>query len=148
MAGPPYPDRPYVGVLAIVERDGRYLLVQRKNPPDQHLWGFPGGTLELGERVFACAERELMEETGISAEPREIITTLDILDVETGGRVRYHYVLICVLAEWRAGEGEAADDAAAMAWVEPAALAGYATSVNVARVMTLASERAAQLGLV
>ena len=34
---------PIPAVLAVVIRDGKALLVQRANPPDAGLWGFPGG---------------------------------------------------------------------------------------------------------
>ena len=41
----------------------QYLLVQRKNPPDQNKWSFPGGKIELGEETWAAAKREISEET-------------------------------------------------------------------------------------
>lgn len=40
-----------------------YLLVQRKNPPNQGLWSLPGGKIELGEGVLEAARREIWEET-------------------------------------------------------------------------------------
>ena len=44
-----YPERPIVGVLAVVMRGDRALVVRRANPPMSGRWGFPGGVLELGE---------------------------------------------------------------------------------------------------
>src|SRR5690242_17079301 len=68
-----YPDRPIVAVLAVVLRpmgqEMRALIVQRAQQPNAGRWGFPGGVLELGETVGAGAMRELLEETGIIAEP-------------------------------------------------------------------------------
>ena len=64
-----YPDRPIVGVLAVVMRGDRALIVRRANPPKAGRWGFPGGVLELGETVAEGAMRELFEETGVIAEP-------------------------------------------------------------------------------
>ena len=64
-----YPDRPIVGVLAVVLRDERALVVRRSNPPLAGRWGFPGGVLEFGETVAEGAMRELVEETGVVAEP-------------------------------------------------------------------------------
>lgn len=108
-----YPDRPIVGVLGVVRRGGRVLLVQRARPPNVGKWGFPGGVQELGETIFEAVVRELMEETGLVVEPVETLTTLDIIERDGGGRVRTHYALIAVLAEWRSGEvsidGEALD---------------------------------------
>ena len=42
-----------------------YLLVQRKNPPDQGKWSCAGGKIELGETTLAAARREVQEETQI-----------------------------------------------------------------------------------
>jgi 8-oxo-dGTP pyrophosphatase MutT (NUDIX family) len=51
---------------SVVLRDpsGR-LLLQRRT--DFDLWGLPGGVLEVGEDIQACARRELLEETGLTA---------------------------------------------------------------------------------
>jgi ADP-ribose pyrophosphatase YjhB (NUDIX family) len=42
-----------------------YLLVQRKNPPDQGKWSCAGGKIELGESTLIAARREVQEETQI-----------------------------------------------------------------------------------
>jgi 8-oxo-dGTP diphosphatase len=111
-----YPDRPIVGVLGVVRRDGRVLLVQRARPPNVGKWGFPGGVQELGETIFEAVARELREETGLVVEPLETLTTLDVLDRDGEGRVRTHYVLIAVLAEWRRGEVSIDDEALDYGW--------------------------------
>src|SRR3984893_18537537 len=36
-----YPERPIVGVLAVVIREDRVLVVRRANPPMSGRWGFP-----------------------------------------------------------------------------------------------------------
>jgi ADP-ribose pyrophosphatase YjhB (NUDIX family) len=115
-----YPDRPIVAVLAVVVRDVHALLVQRAQHPNAGRWGFPGGVLELGETVAEGAMRELTEETGILAEPAGILDVHDAIHRDAEGRVQFHYTLIAVRGIWRAGEGVAADDAAATAWVSRA----------------------------
>jgi len=116
-----YPDRPIVAVLAVVLRgegpDTRALIVQRAQQPNAGRWGFPGGVLELGEKVGEGAMRELLEETGIVAEPAGILNVHDAVSRDEDGRVQFHYVLIAVRGEWRSGEGEPADDAADCTWV-------------------------------
>jgi 8-oxo-dGTP diphosphatase len=115
-----YPDRPIVGVLAVVLRGDRALVVRRSHPPMQGRWGFPGGVLELGETVAQAAVRELLEETGVIAEPAGTLTVLDSIQREDAGRVRYHYTLVAVRGIWRSGEGVAGDDADEVAWLSRA----------------------------
>src|ERR1700730_11491517 len=115
-----YPDRPIVAVLAVVLRDDRALIVQRAQQPNQGRWGFPGGVLELGETVAEGAMRELREETGIDAEPAGVLNVHDAIHPDPEGRVQFHYTLIAVRGIWRSGDGAAADDAAAVAWVSRA----------------------------
>src|SRR5690348_6812678 len=119
-----YPERPIVAVLAVVlrpmESDTRALIVQRAQQPNAGRWGFPGGVLELGETVAAGAMRELLEETGVTAEPAGFLDVHDAIHRDDAGRVQFHYTLIAVRGIWRAGEGEPADDAAAVAWASRA----------------------------
>jgi 8-oxo-dGTP diphosphatase len=54
--------RPVVGIAAAARTpDSRWLLVRRS---DSGGWALPGGTLEWGETLRTCLERELEEETG------------------------------------------------------------------------------------
>jgi ADP-ribose pyrophosphatase YjhB (NUDIX family) len=112
-----YPERPIVGVLAVVMRGERVLVVRRANPPLPGRWGFPGGVLELGETVAQGAMRELFEETGVKAEAAGPLTVIDTIDRDAEGRVRYHYTLVVVIGDWRSGEGVAGDDAEEVAWL-------------------------------
>jgi len=112
-----YPERPIVGVLAVVIREDRVLVVRRANPPMSGRWGFPGGVLELGETVAQGAMRELAEETGVKAEAAGPLTVIDTIDRDEEGRVRYHYTLVAVIGTWQSGEGVAGDDADEVAWL-------------------------------
>src|SRR5262245_44360091 len=112
-----YPERPIVGVLAVVLRGERVLVVRRANPPMPGRWGFPGGVLELGESVAQGAMRELLEETGVIAEAAGPLTVIDTIDRDREGRVRYHYTLVAVIGRWLSGEGVPGDDADDVAWL-------------------------------
>ena len=109
-------ERPVVGVIIVVRRGNQVLLAQRSRGTYLGKWGFPGGHLERGETVIEAGMRELMEETGVTAEPRGVLTHLDVIGRE-GDAVPFHYVLLAVLADWVSGEGVAADDAAALRWL-------------------------------
>src|ERR1700747_3329101 len=104
-----YPARPSVGVVAIVRRGDRVLVVRRANPPMLGRWGFPGGVLELGETVAQGAMRELEEETGVKAEAVGPLTVIDTIERDREGGVRYHYTLVAVVGRWQSGEGIAGD---------------------------------------
>jgi 8-oxo-dGTP diphosphatase len=55
-------------VAAVIERDGRVLIAQRKNSGQHPLkWEFPGGKVEPGEAPEAATVRELEEELDIRA---------------------------------------------------------------------------------
>jgi 8-oxo-dGTP diphosphatase len=133
-----YPDRPVVGVLGVVRRDGRVLLVQRARAPHVGKWGFPGGVQELGETIFEAAARELREETGLEIEPVGTLTTLDVIERDDDGRVRTHYALINVLADWRSGEVSIDDEALDFGWFTVAESHALPTLPSATRIMALA----------
>ncbi len=138
-----YPDRPIVGVLAVVLRGDRVLVVRRANPPLPGRWGFPGGVLELGETVAQGAMRELFEETGVTAEAAGPLTVIDTIDRDGEGRVCYHYTLVAVIGHWRSGEGVAGDDAEEVAWLTRAEIVdqGLPTAPALLPLLDLAVKR-------
>jgi 8-oxo-dGTP diphosphatase len=62
-------------VAAVIEREGRILIGQRKRTGQHPLkWEFPGGKVEAGETPEAAVARELGEELGIAAAVEAEIT--------------------------------------------------------------------------
>lgn len=91
---------PRVGVAVIVVRGDTVLIGKRKSRHGFGTWGFPGGHLEFGESIEACARRETREETG-----------LELGSVWKGSYTNdvfpdsdKHYVTIFTVAESEAGE--------------------------------------------
>jgi 8-oxo-dGTP pyrophosphatase MutT (NUDIX family) len=66
------PARPAVTVATVVERDGRFLLVQEETRAGIRL-NQPAGHLESGETLPAAAARETLEETGWHVEPTALV---------------------------------------------------------------------------
>lgn len=61
--------QPKISVALIVEDDqGRLLAQQRLKQPYYGFWGRPTGKIRWGERMLEAAARELMEETGLTAD--------------------------------------------------------------------------------
>lgn len=120
-----YPDRPIVGVGAVVVDQGRVLLVKRGSPPLLGEWSLPGGVVELGETLRAAAEREALEETGLIVKAGEVLEVLDRIIPGKDGAPQYHYVLIDFLCTPEGGELRAGGDAADATWAGERELAGY-----------------------
>jgi 8-oxo-dGTP diphosphatase len=88
---------PQVGVgVLIFNKDNEILLGKRFNSHGEGCWGPPGGHLDFGESLEACAIREVYEETGLLIdEPHFLGMTNDIFESETK-----HYLSIFMKASY------------------------------------------------
>ena len=130
-----YPQKPIVGVGAIVVKEGNVLLVKRAAPPSRGLWAIPGGSLELGETLQRGAEREILEETGIQIRAGAPVYAFDFLEYDSENKLHYHFVVVDMNAEYVAGEVQAADDALDARWVSPEDLPGMPVSKNTLKIL-------------
>ena len=112
-----YPDRPIVGVGAVVVKDGRALVVRRATEPLRGEWSVPGGMLELGEKLREGIAREVKEETGLEVKVGEVLDVFDSIFPDSEGRMQYHYVLIDFLCRPVTGELRASSDVSDARWV-------------------------------
>lgn len=66
--------KPHIRVVAAeIQRDGRFLITQRRPEATMPLlWEFPGGRVEEGETDAAALGRELEEEMGIRVQVGEL----------------------------------------------------------------------------
>jgi len=64
--------KPSVTVAAIIERDGRYLLVEEETPEGLCL-NNPAGHLDPGESLLQAVARETLEETARPFEPTALV---------------------------------------------------------------------------
>lgn len=112
-----YPDAPRIAVGAVIFHRDRVLLVRRGNPPAKDIWAIPGGGVHLGETLQDAAQREIYEETGVQIQPGEPIYAFDLIERDDQGRVRFHYVIVDLSAEYLSGEPVPGDDAAEVRWV-------------------------------
>ena len=111
-----YPNCPKVAVGAIVFKEDKVLLVLRGKPPAENLWSIPGGSVELGETLQEATEREIREEAGITIRAREPVYTFDVLERDSKGNVRFHYVIVDLAADYISGELRPGDDAVDVRW--------------------------------
>ena len=120
-----YPDRPFVGVGAVIVQDGKVLLVKRKFEPLAGQWSLPGGAVEVGETLEACLVREMREETGLDVSVGPVIEVLDRITHDETGRVLYHFVLVDYLCWPIGGELCASSDVAEAVFADPGCLSQY-----------------------
>ena len=117
--GPPsreYPQYPIASAHAIVFRRDRVLLVKRARQPSQGRWSIPGGMVELGETLYDAARRELREECEIEIEVDKVINAVDIITPDEMGHIRFHYIVIYLLARYVGGEAHPNSDAMEVLW--------------------------------
>lgn len=127
-----------VGIGAVVIRDGRVLLIRRGVAPGRGLWAVPGGSLELGETLQQGAEREILEETGITIRAREPIYAFDFFERDPDGRIRFHFVIVDLAADYIRGDVKGADDALEARWLAPGDLDHLPVSKNTLKLLRAA----------
>ena len=139
-----YPDRPVVGVGAIViDQAGRVLLVKRAQEPLKGRWSLPGGMVELGEALPEAVAREVLEETGLTVTVGPLVEVLDRIYRDPDGRVAYHYVLLDYLCRPVGGTLGAGTDAADAVCAPPDALDRFGIVATTRAVI----DRAVAMGL-
>ena len=111
-----YPPVPLVGVSVLCHKNKHTLLVKRGKQPYLGLWSLPGGMVEVGESLLAAANRELFEETGITAHLSAPLETFDSIERDADNRVRSHFVLVVFHGPYAEGTLSARDDAAEARW--------------------------------
>ncbi|MGR9363649.1 NUDIX hydrolase (plasmid) [Rhizobium leguminosarum] len=107
--------QPILAASAVIQDStGRFLLVQRANPPEQGHWTLPGGRVDPGETLAEAAIREVYEETSVTIRVVRELGQLTVPDGK-GGLYEIHDFL----AELVSGEAIAGDDAADVGWFSP-----------------------------
>ncbi len=112
-----YPDRPIVGVGAVIIHENRALIVQRAYEPRKGEWTVPGGVLELGETLRAGIEREVLEETGLVVKAGEVVDVFENIWPDPQGKTQFHFVLVDFYCEVVSGELKPATDVADARWI-------------------------------
>jgi 8-oxo-dGTP pyrophosphatase MutT (NUDIX family) len=110
--------RPSVTVAAVIERDGRFLLVEERID-GRSVLNQPAGHLDRGESLLAACKREVLEETAHRFEPTSLV-----------GIYRWHYAAqdvtflrFCFSGEIKGVEDQALDkEILALHWLTPAEL--------------------------
>jgi 8-oxo-dGTP diphosphatase len=127
---------PRVGASAAIFRGDEVLLVQRG--PGKVMagrWSLPGGHVEAGEALADAARREVLEETGVTAEVRGRVDLLEPVGRHAAGGVQTHYVIVVHWGVWVAGDAMAASDAADARFVHIGAIGAYDLTAGAAALI-------------
>jgi len=102
---------PKVAAAVLVTRAEGVLLVRRVNEPFRGLWTLPAGFVNGGEDPAKAAERECLEETGLS------VRVMRVYEIVSGREhPRGADFIIVYQADLVGGQMQAADDADAVEW--------------------------------
>ncbi|MEE9474755.1 MAG: ribonuclease III family protein [Candidatus Hydrothermarchaeaceae archaeon] len=111
--------RPAITVDAVIERDGKILLIKRKNEPFKGRWGLPGGFVEYGESAEDAITREVKEEANLDMSIKALVGIYS----KPGRDPRGHVISICYKA-FATGKEKGGTDASDAAFFTPAKIKG------------------------
>lgn len=102
----------HIGTCVIVLNSAKthVLLGRRKNNYKAGSFGLPGGRIEIGEKVDASAEREILEETGLRA------TCLRYIGVVKEFQETYDFVHFAFVCEEFEGEPKVMEPEKCESW--------------------------------
>jgi mutator protein MutT len=133
-----FPDRPVIGVGAVIFDAGRVLLVRRGHAPLEGEWSLPGGAVETGETLEAALIREVREETGLDVAVSRLVEVVDRIHRLPDGRVEYHYVVVDYVCVPGGTQPIPGSDAADVRWVALPELDDYGLSPTARAVINKA----------
>jgi len=123
---------PKVAAAVLVEQDGRILLARRVNEPFQGMWTLPAGFVDAGEDPAQAAERECLEETGLSVRVTRVLDVIAGREHERGADF-----IIVYRAKVLGGILSPDDDADAVEWFDPKNLPPLAFSATKKAIASL-----------
>ena len=107
------------GVIgAILERNGRILLVKETKETAKGKWSHPAGWLEVGENPIDAVKREVKEESGFDFDPKHILGVYSLFKKEAD--VIHHSIKLIFIGDISDKEvAELADDVSETDWFLP-----------------------------
>jgi 8-oxo-dGTP diphosphatase len=106
-----YFEDPKVAAAVLIEQDSCVLLVRRINEPYRGLWTLPAGFVDAGEDPARAAERECLEETGLSVHVMRVLDVIAGKEHERGADF-----VIAYQGEVTSGTLSPGDDADEVKW--------------------------------
>jgi 8-oxo-dGTP pyrophosphatase MutT (NUDIX family) len=106
--------------VVVADDVGRILLIRRT---DNGNWALPGGAMDLGETIVQAAEREVLEETGITCRVNGLVgiytSPRHVLEYTSNGEVRQEFSIVFT-ATPVSGEATRSSESSQVEWVDVA----------------------------
>lgn len=103
-----------LAVDAVIEKDGRIILIRRGRSVFVGKLALPGGRVNEGETVEEAARREVKEETGLDIELTDILGVYSDPKRDPRGEV----ISVTFVGKIINGEAKAGDDAQSIEWYD------------------------------
>ncbi|MFI7438663.1 NUDIX hydrolase [Nonomuraea indica] len=114
----PAPNSLVPSVNVIVTNEAGDLLMIRRTDNDN--WAVPGGAIDLGESIPAAAERETLEETGVTCEITGLVGTYSdprhVILYTSNGEARQEFSIV-LTARATGGAPTPSDESREVRWV-------------------------------
>ena len=125
-----------VSAAGLVSREGRVLMIRS----DRRGWEIPGGVVEQGETVLDGLKREIFEESGIIAVPKNFVGVYQNLSTKPGygpleGLTLPPTVNFAFLCDYAGGTETVSDESREVGWFEPRDALGIITSPYIRTVV-------------
>jgi ADP-ribose pyrophosphatase YjhB (NUDIX family) len=130
-----YLEHPLIGVGAIIHRNGKILLIRRRFEPNKGRWAFPGGLVEIGERLEDAAVREVKEELGLHIKLEGLVSVTSEIIRDKDSEVKFHYVLVDYLARAVDDKITINKESYSYRWFDPEAILNLNASENTKAVI-------------
>lgn len=105
-------------VGAIIERNGKILLVKEAKETARGKWSHPAGWIDVGENPIDAAKREAKEETGLDFAPTHILGVYSL--AKYNANIAHHSIKIIFIGTISNEKtGELAEDVSETKWFEP-----------------------------
>jgi len=132
-----FPHVPRVGVGVVIFKKDQIVLVQRQNHPAQGEWSIPGGLVNIGETVRQAAQREIREECSLEIDNLEILDVFEYIENKNDS-VKYHFIVLDYVADWKSGKLKAGSDAPQAQWVSVSDLDQISMKPQLKKMLTKA----------
>lgn len=84
-------DKAVLIVVAIVEKDGKLLMIQEGRKDVYGKWNLPAGHVDFGEDLISAVVREVKEETGLKVKPKSLAGIYSFKDTTGASVLRFHF---------------------------------------------------------